>query len=82
MAGKDYQKTMQSMEEHESTWRELCRHAWDENDPVKFLEVTMQIMKFLARKQHRLDAAFDAAFDEAQELQKQTQQSRPKNTVN
>jgi hypothetical protein len=51
-------------------WLELCRRAWAEQDPVKLLDVTMQITKFLAKKQERLDAEYDAAFDEAQEVQK------------
>jgi hypothetical protein len=44
--------------------------AWAEQDPVKLLDITMQITKFLAQKQQRLDAEYDAAFDEAQEVQK------------
>jgi len=49
------------MEEQESTWKELCRQAWEEKDPVKFLEVTMEIMRFLARKQQRLDTEYEEA---------------------
>jgi hypothetical protein len=81
MEGKDYPKTMESMEEREATWWALCRRAWAEEDPVKFLDVTMQIMKFLAHKQQRLDAACDEACDDAQQAQ-EAQQSRRKNTVN
>jgi hypothetical protein len=54
-------------------WLELCHRAWVEQDPVKLLDVTMQITKFLARKQQRLDAEYDAAFDEASEEQKLTE---------
>jgi hypothetical protein len=68
---------MQSMEEREATWWALCRRAWAEEDPVKFLDVTMQIVKFLAHKQQRLDAAFD----EAQQVQ-QARRAEGKNTVN
>jgi hypothetical protein len=61
---KDYLKAMQSADE-QNAWWDLCRQAVAEEDPVKFLATTMQITKFLARKQQRLDAAYDAAFDEA-----------------
>ena len=53
-----------------AAWLELCSRAWAEDDPVKLLDVTMQITKFLAKKQQRLDAQYDAAFDEASERQK------------
>jgi hypothetical protein len=53
-----------------AAWLELCHRAWAEQDPVKLLDVTMQITKFLAQKQKRLDAEYDAAFDEAQEVRK------------
>jgi hypothetical protein len=39
-----------------SVWWDLCGRAWTEEDPVKLLDITMQIMKFLACKQQRLDA--------------------------
>jgi hypothetical protein len=47
------------MDEQESVWWDLCREAWTEEDPIKFLDVTMQITKFLARKQQRLDAEYE-----------------------
>ena len=47
------------MEEQESVWWDMCREAWAEEDPVKFLNLTMQITKFLARKQHRLDVEYE-----------------------
>ena len=50
-----------------AAWLELCSRAWAEQDPVKLLDITMQITKFLAQKQQRLDAEY--AFDEAQEVQ-------------
>jgi hypothetical protein len=53
-----------------AAWLELCSRAWAEDDPVKLLDITMQIAKFLAKKQQRLDAEYDAAFDEASEVQK------------
>jgi hypothetical protein len=53
-----------------AAWLELCHRAWAEQDPIKLLDITMQIAKFLAVKQERLDAEYDAAFDEAQEVQK------------
>ena len=48
-------------QESAAKWWNLCGRAWTEEDPVKFLEVTMEISKFLARKQQRLDAAYDEA---------------------
>jgi hypothetical protein len=42
-------------------WWALCEEAWAEQDPVKLLNVTMRIDRFLARKQERLDAAYDQA---------------------
>jgi hypothetical protein len=71
---------MQSSDEQEvdrAAWWDLCRQALAEEDPVKFLDVTMQITKFLARKQQRLDAAFD----EAQQIQA-AQQAGRKSGVN
>jgi hypothetical protein len=65
------------MEEREATWWALCRRAWAEEDPVKFLDVTMRIVKFLARKQQRLDTAFD----QDQQIQ-QAQQPQRKKLVN
>jgi hypothetical protein len=64
---------MQRKDDQESaaTWWNLCGRAWTEEDPVKFLEVTMQISKFLSRKQHRLDAEYDEA-----------QRAQRENTVN
>jgi hypothetical protein len=60
--GKDYPKARQSMDETSAAiWWNLCGRAWTEEDPVKFLDVTMQITKFLARKQQRLDAAYGSA---------------------
>jgi hypothetical protein len=56
-----------------AAWLELCHRAWAEQDPVKLLDVTMQITKFLARKQERLDAEYAAAFDEATEEQEITE---------
>jgi hypothetical protein len=53
-----------------AAWLELCNQAWTEEDPVRLLDVTMQITKFLAKKQQRLDAEYDAAYDEASEEQK------------
>jgi hypothetical protein len=53
-----------------AAWLELCHRAWAEQDPIRLLDITMQIAKFLAVKQERLDAEYDAAFDEAQEVQK------------
>ncbi len=50
-----------------AAWLELCSRAWAEQDPAKLLDITMQITKFLAQKQQRLDAEY--AFDEAQEVQ-------------
>jgi hypothetical protein len=47
--------------ESAAIWWNLCGRAWTEEDPVKLLEVTMQITKFLARKQERLDAQYDEA---------------------
>jgi hypothetical protein len=49
------------MEEQEAVWRDLCHKAWSEQDPIRFLEVTMQIVRFLALKQNRLDAEYDEA---------------------
>jgi hypothetical protein len=49
------------MDDQESVWWDLCRRAWVEGDPVKFLDVSMKINQFLARKQKRLDAEFDEA---------------------
>jgi hypothetical protein len=73
MAGKDYPKAMQWKDDQESaaTWWNLCGRAWTEEDPVKFLEITMEISKFLARKQQRLDTEDDEA-----------QRARRENTVN
>jgi hypothetical protein len=51
-----------------AAWLELCHRAWAEQDPIKLLDRTTQIAKFLAVKQERLDAEYDAAFDEAQEV--------------
>jgi hypothetical protein len=65
------------MEEREATWWALCRRGWAEEDPVKFLDVTMRIVKFLARKQQRLDTAFD----QDQQIQ-QAQQPQRKKLVN
>jgi hypothetical protein len=39
----------------------LCGRTWAEEDPVKFLEVTMEIAQLLAREQQRLNAACDEA---------------------
>jgi hypothetical protein len=63
-----------------AAWLELCHQAWAEEDPVKLLDVTMQITKFLARKQERLDAEYD----EAQEVQKikEAQEAGRKNGLN
>jgi hypothetical protein len=67
-----------------AAWLELCHRAFNEQDPIKLLDVTIQITKFLARKQERLDAEYDAAFDEAQETQNinQAQEAVRKNGVN
>ena len=78
VAQEGHSKAMPSKDdqpESAAEWWNLCGRAWTEEDPVKLLEVTMQIIKFLGRKQNRLDAAYDAAFDEAQKLQ-QAQQAR------
>ena len=53
-----------------AAWLELCRRAWVEQDPIKLLNIAMQITKFLAEKQQRLDAEYDAEFGEAEEVQK------------
>ena len=45
--------------ESAAEWWNLCGRAWAEEDPVKLLEVSMQITKFLAKKQRRLDAEYD-----------------------
>ena len=45
--------------EEEAVWCSLCKQAWIEQDPVRLLEITMKIAKFLAQKQRRLDIAFD-----------------------
>jgi hypothetical protein len=47
------------VDELEIIWNALCRQAWAEQDPVKFLDVTMKIRRFLDHKQQRLDAEFD-----------------------
>jgi hypothetical protein len=47
------------MNEHEDTWKDLCHQAWIEQDPVKFLNVSMKITKFLSRKQQRLDSEYE-----------------------
>lgn len=67
-----------------AAWLELCHQAWAEQDPIKLLDVTMQITKFLARKQQRLDSEYDAAFDEASEVQKikEAQEAARKNGLN
>ncbi len=67
-----------------AAWLELCDRAWAEQDPVKLLDVTMQITKFLARKQQRLDAEYDVAFDEASEEQniKEAQEAVRKSGLN
>jgi hypothetical protein len=79
MVGKDYSKAMQSKDDQGSAesaavWWNLCGRAWTEEDPVKFLEVTMQISKFLARKQQRLDAEYD----QARQIQEVEQPQRKK----
>jgi hypothetical protein len=80
--GRGLSKARQSVDDESAAiWWNLCGRAWTEKDPVKFLEVTMQISKFLAQKQQLLDAAFD-------EAQRQGQPSNPtcptprKNIVN
>jgi hypothetical protein len=50
---------MYEQEVERAAWWDLCHQAWAEQDPVKFLDVTMQIAQFLARKQQRLDAAYE-----------------------
>jgi hypothetical protein len=60
--------------EHEGGWWDLCRRAWVEEDPVKFLELSMQITRFLARKQERLDADYAQA-----EQANQAQSEKPLN---
>ena len=55
MRSKDDQESLESA----AVWWNLYGRAWTEDDPVKFLEVTMQITKFLAKKQERLDAEYD-----------------------
>jgi hypothetical protein len=75
---KEYREAM----DDQANWNELCRRAWAEEDPVKFLQTTMQIMKFLARKQQGLDAVFDES-QQFQEIQaQQAQRTQRKNTVN
>jgi hypothetical protein len=73
---------MESIHEKESTWWNLCRRAWSEKDPVRFLEVTMQIMRFLGRKQQRLDDEFDEAERARQADRKNGVKSTFKNTIN
>jgi hypothetical protein len=67
-----------------AAWLELCHQAFNEKDPVRLLAVTMQITKFLASKQERLDAEYDAAFDEAQDVQriKEAQEAVRKSGLN
>ena len=48
------------MDERE-LWRALCDEAWAEQDPIKLLNVTVRIDRFLARKQERLDAEYERA---------------------
>ena len=43
------------MDEQEALWRNLCDQAWNEQDPVNLLDITMQITRFPGRKQERLD---------------------------
>jgi hypothetical protein len=71
---KDVRQAEQSQQ---ALWLHLCHQAWVEEDPVRLLDITMQIVKFLASKQERLDAAFD----EAQQID-QAQQAQRKNGVN
>jgi len=47
--------------ELDTEWVELCREAQREEDPVKFLGVTMKIIRFLGRKQQLLDAKYEEA---------------------
>jgi hypothetical protein len=47
------------MDEQEALWRSLCEQAWREQDPVKLLEITMRITRFLTRKQERLETELD-----------------------
>ncbi len=53
-----------------AAWFELCHRAWTEEDPVKLLNVTMQITRFLAKKQQQLDSKYDTAIDVDSEEQK------------
>jgi hypothetical protein len=71
---------MHAMDEEvaRAAWFDLCHQAWTEQDPVKLVDLTMQITKFLARKQQLLDAAFD----EAQQQGQPTNPTQPKNVVN
>jgi hypothetical protein len=62
----------------QAAWQDLCDRAWAEKDPIRLLDITMQITKFLAYKQERLDAA---AFDEAQLIQ-QAQEAERKSGAN
>jgi hypothetical protein len=54
---------MRSMDDEveRAAWFDLCHQAWAEEDPLKLLDATMRITKFLARKQQRLDARDDEA---------------------
>ncbi len=49
------------MDEWDAEWVELCGEAQREEDAVKFLGVTMKIIRFLGRKQQRLDAKYEEA---------------------
>ena len=43
------------MREHEAEWKELCRRASVEQDPLKLLELTKKINDLLLGKQRRLE---------------------------
>jgi hypothetical protein len=45
------------MRDNEQEWKELCRQASVEQDPLKLIELTRRINDLLAGKQRRLDDA-------------------------
>jgi hypothetical protein len=49
------------MDEWDAEWVELCGEAQREEDAVKFLDVTMKIIRFLGRKRQHLDAKYEEA---------------------